>query len=177
MNLSLPLALPSYQTGFVEVARVPFKFTQNGYTLTLAVPPKNLFHVIIRYSSSGFSLGVTMRFNGDSGANYAYTTSTAGAADSGSTGATSIALRNPSTTATTPNTWIDLWICNSPSAAIHRVLHGHEDQSVGSGTAPIRIEISACWASTVRIASISIIFGSSTGAYTMEGDVIVLGTD
>jgi len=177
---SKPLATPSYESGFVEIARATIYFNANGFTWgPLAFPAKNYLHLIIRLRSgvSANTVACTLRFNGDSGANYAQRTSTAGAADATSTGLTGISLMVTPGNATTANWWADLWINNYPSTAVHRVLHGHEDLSVGSATVPTRVEISACWASTVQITDIRLVFASTTGPYIIDGEVIVLGTD
>lgn len=164
-------------TGFQEIGRLDFSFNANGYTVgPLNFPPRSWLHVLIRYTWSNLSTAVTMRFNGDSGANYAYSTSTGGAADITATGKTSIGVL-PSSTTSPNQCLVEFIINNSPDGVSYRVMHGHTDVSAGSGTAPTRVEHSDTWASAVQITSITLIFSSSTGAFAITGEILVLGTN
>lgn len=175
--LSLPQLNPSYVTEYQEIARVPINFTANGFTVTLPIPLRNFLHILIRYRFISGTPGSPcyIRFNGDSGGNYATSTSLNGNADAAATLGSGIVFPFPVNT-TTINTFIDLWINNVIYGGMHRVMHSHEDQSQGSGTAPNRTERSGTWASTAQINSISLVFAAGN-TFAIEGEILVLGTD
>lgn len=129
----------------------------------------------IAVQGTGGTISVAIRFNNDSGSNYAYMSSTNGGADSTTTSATSISL----TSAVTYANFECSGFCTNIAAKeklpeLHRLI----PNTAGAGTAPSSAFFVGKWANTSdQITRIDVLNLSGTGDFAIGSEVVVLGHD
>lgn len=143
---------------------------------TLTVNPiavKKYLRIIFFQIPSG-SVSANLRFNNDSGNNYARRESSNGAADTTSTSQAAILIHGSAATRQFH------YVCDVINvAASEKQVIGHrsDQQAAGAGTAPNRFEQAAKWANTSNAITRVDVVNDSTGDYAIGSSLIVLGHD
>lgn len=160
----------SYQ----EIGRTTL--TLAGDTITVSsLPARKYLRLLIALQPTGGTINGLIRFNADTGNNYAARTSTNGAADSN--------------TVSTSGGWMDPGTINAPLYGMVEIInisaqekiavvHGNSAGTAGAGNAPNRMEQTFKWANTAgQISSVSLVNSAGAGDFAIGSEVIVLGHD
>jgi hypothetical protein len=155
-----------------ELARTTL--TGAGDTISVTnIPARKYLHIIVSALATGGTIGVSLRFNNDSGTNYARRISDEGGADA--TGVSQTGLNIGTTGA-----WNKLSVTDVINIATsEKLVISHETgvSTAGAGNAPRRQELTGKWANTTdQITRVDAINGG-TGDFAIGSEVVVLGHD
>jgi len=157
--------------GFYRLARAVLSV--DATTLSVTFPTRR--YLIVQIFSKGKSLAgqLTLIANSDGAANYAYRSSTNGAADATATAATYLLLEG---SAITTVNFLTLNILNI-LAEVKRVYASSSQGSVAAATAPGRREFSGIWVNTTA-QIITLTLGSDAAGDLLAGaEISVYGAD
>lgn len=156
-------------SGYIEIGRV------SGTSLSLtSLPAKKYLRVVISAIATGGSIGTGVRFNNDTGSNYASRNSSNGGADSTSTG-TFIFLSGNSNNVN----FVTADIINISTQEKLVTSTALENNNTGAANAPDRRISTGKWADTTdQITRIDIVnINGGTGTFASASEVIVYGKD
>ena len=135
---------------------------------------KNL-KVILHLTSTGGNVNPSLRFNSDSGSNYAIRDSDGGGTDDTQTSQTGIRLSQGSHGGNDGVFCVNFEITNVSDKEKLCIGHGIRMSATGAGNAPDRYEIVSKWANTsAQITSIDVV-NSGTGDFAIGSYITVLG--
>lgn len=166
-----------YPRWWQEIAKTTLGVS--GDTITVSSIPARKYLMIVAYTAAtgGTLQGVSLRFNNDSGANYAERYSVNGGADTTAVSQTS-ALFRPGTLPSGGSAISEAKIINVATFQKHASMFHSGTVTVGAATAPGRVEGAFLWANTVnQISRIDLINTTGTGDFAIGSEVIVLGHD
>lgn len=153
-----------------EIARTTLSSTNDTISVT-SIPARKYLQVVIIALNSG-QIGATLRFNNDTGANYATRTSTNGAADATAVSATSILLSDAQTQK------VEAILFAGNIAAQEKQITGSVSRNpTGAANAPGRIEVAGKWANTADQISRVDIVNTGTGDFASGSEVVIMGHD
>lgn len=155
-----------------EIGRTTLTVAGNTITVN-SLPARRYLRLQIWLPNSG-SIQANMRFNNDSAANYAYSYSIGGAADTTAISQTSMLL---STLGRNYPQFIVADIINSTSSEKMLTLHNALQNTAGAANVPIRFETVGKWANTTDKISRVDILNVSGGTFAVGSEVVVLGRD
>lgn len=143
-----------------------------GDTITVSsLPARKYLMVIVAAQNTGGTINTTLRFNNDSGSNYARRISISGGSDLTNVSQSSLSM---SSTDASPRMLV-AYIVNIASNEKLIETQSVEQNTAGAGNAPTRIEGVGKWANTsAQISQIDVI-NTGTGDYAIGSEVIVLG--
>jgi hypothetical protein len=145
-----------------------------GDTISIpSIPVRKYLQLQIFVGPSG-SYNNLLRFNNDSGSNYAYRESANGGADVTATSQSSIQLAGA---VTTRNFTYVVDIINVAATEKVGYVQRFDQQTNGAGTAPSKSEIAFKWANTANQITRVDLINSSTGDFAAGSEVVVLGHD
>lgn len=135
--------------------------------------------VTIEYRTQTNTMVEGIRFNSDSGTNYATRSSSNGGADSTGTSLTQCTLRGGGSFANNDRGLMEYWIYNNQAgdrkSMIGDIVAGGD---TSAGTAPIRIEQACKWDNTsAQITTIQLMRVSGSGSYASGTEITVWGYD
>ena len=161
--------------GWVELGRTTLGSV--GDTISVgSLSDKRYYMILADIRNDGTNnIGSEIRFNGDSGSNYAYRRSTNGGADGTGTSATFIDGLN--TTTTEGEQFSVGYIANVDTEEKLMIEHNMARMATGAGTAPIRREIVGKHAQTTNPISTIAKVNTQAGSYNTGSEVVVLGWD
>lgn len=146
-----------------------------GDTISVAsLPARKYLRILANITATGGTASVALRFNNDSGSNYAETLySPNGGADVNSTSQAQIGISG----ATNFQPYlIDCIATNDATAMKVVTIQRSSSGGSGAGNAPGRLDITGKWANTTdQITRIDFINTSGTGDYAIGSEVVVLG--
>lgn len=144
-----------------------------GSTITInPFTAKKYLRIVISYVSSGGAVGAQLRFNNDSGNNYARRNSTNGATDNTNTAAN--VLMNTSTAANGSPSFIFIDVLNISASEKLATISVNTVGTSGSGTAPTRDETYAKWVNTsAQITRVDVL--ASANNFASGSEVVILG--
>jgi hypothetical protein len=136
-----------------------------------SIPSRRHLKVRVSILNSG-AIDMGMRFNGDTGLNYAFRLSSNGAAEVTATGSGFIRVEQGSY-----NILAEYDILNIANQ--EKLLFGQLNgaNTVGAGNLPARMEISAKWANTAAAINTVLIYNVGAGDMAVGSEIIVLGHD
>jgi hypothetical protein len=154
-----------------EIARTTLESV--GDTITVDnIPEREYLKIIVNTPNSG-QISQTLRFNNDSGSNYASSLATAGGATSASVNQTSVVVTG---VATYPMHF-ELEIFNPQSREKVGYLRRFHQNTAGAGNAPTQMEGVLKWVNTsAKINRVDVI-NAGTGDFAIGAEVIILGHD
>ncbi len=129
--------------------------------------------ILVRTESSGGTITNSIRFNGDTGANYCWRNSTDGAADSSSVTQTSIVVMG----AAARKNFFEMFVVNVATSPKLVISHRVDDAgATAASSAPSRAEFAGKWNNSVDVIN-SVTIANLTGAgdYAAGAEVIILG--
>lgn len=142
-----------------------------GDTITLSSLPGRKYLKIFCMLLQAGAIDSALRFNNDSGANYAWNISTDGGANSKTASSTFV----PGQTSATANQFLCFEITNLAGQAKQVIGNVMNDGAVGAGTAPVRREVVSKWHNTsAQISRIDVI-NAMGGDYAIGSELVVLG--
>ncbi len=162
-----------YPRWWQEIARTTLGVA--GDTITVSsIPSRRYLMIIATIFDTGGTIGCALRFNNDSGANYAQRYSDAGGADTTAVSATSLIFRSG--------------VVAAPQILIAEISNYQTDEKVlytrmsgantaGAGTAPQRVEGSAKWSNTADLINRVDLINGGSGDLAIGSEVIILGHD
>lgn len=144
-----------------------------GNTITInPITAKKYLRIIISYVASGGAVGAQLRFNNDSGNNYARRNSTNGASDNTNTG--QAVLMNTSTVANGSVGYVYMDVLNIQSSEKTAIISVNVVGTSGAGTAPSRDETYSKWVNTSnQITRVDVL--ASANNFAIGSEVVVLG--
>ena len=144
-----------------------------GDTITVSSLPGRKYLKIFCMLLQAGAIDSALKFNNDSGANYAWNISTDGGANSKTASSTFV----PGQTSGTANQLICFEVTNLAAQAKQVIGNVMNDGAVGAGTAPVRREVVAKWHNTsAQISRIDVI-NAAGGDYAIGSELVVLGHD
>lgn len=156
--------------GFEEIGRTTLSGA--GDSIAASFAAKTYLYVIIHGLTSG-TVNLRIRFNSDTGSNYAYRTSVSGGADT--TSGSASFMEAHAAVAGVPFATIEIY--NRASQEKLVTGHGLWKGAAGAATAPVRTEFAGKWTNTTdQITSIDII-NSGAGDFAIGAEVIIYGRD
>jgi hypothetical protein len=133
----------------------------------------NKFHQMLIYGVSSGVGNTSLRFNSDTGSNYAKRRSHNGGAD-----ATSVSQTSTNTDGFTSRENFDVvYIINISSEEKLLMRHTVDRETAGAGTAPARIEVVSKWANTSAQITQTDVVNTLAGDLTTDSNLTVLGSD
>ena len=146
-----------------------------GDTLSVAsLPARKYLKVIAETINTGGTNSLIVRFNNDSGANYAYRAASAGGADTTAASATELLALG----AGAWSHYLEMDIVNVATREKLVVSHTNAANAVGAGNIPGRLEHGGKWSNTAAaINRIDVINSTGTGDYAIGSQIVVLGHD
>lgn len=158
--------------GFLEIARTTLGSEADTITVS-SIPARKYLQIKMHLIASGNIDLDGIRFNGDSGNNYAYSKDVGdGAANATATSQSKIEVR---ASATTGNFIVNLDVTNL--AAQPKLLTGLAYINIAASGAGATIGVNAIWGNTAaQISSISIT-NNESGGYAAGSEIVVLGSD
>jgi len=178
---AIPALMPSLQSpsvgGWVELARTTLGSA--GDTISVAsLPDKRYYMTLVDARPTGGLIEEYMRFDNDSGTNYAVRNQGDGASDQTFTSISSIYwyLRGGSTNHNYNNFHVG-YIANKSANEKLCINHFCEQGGSGSSSAPVRSEVVGKWANTSSVIDQMTISNTSAGSYNTGSEVVVLGWD
>lgn len=162
--------------GFVELARV--KLTAAGDTISVTnIPPRRYYRVYATLIATGGTVDTSIRFNNDSGTNYAHTLS----ANFGAAGVTSSATSFPFESGATDSDQqgsgvIDIFGNMVAQEKNFRWFSVSQD-AAGAATQPVQVHGYGKWANTSAQINRVDFINSGTGDYAIGSELIIEGMD
>lgn len=143
-----------------------------GDTITASsLSERTYLKIIINVLATGGTIGIGIRFNNDSGTNYARRISDEGAADASASSQTSLLIG-------TTGAWNQLGVLELTNMATSdKIAIGHQVgvNTTGGGSVPRRQELAGKWGNTSdQITRVDIVNGG-TGDFAIGSELIVLG--
>jgi hypothetical protein len=149
--------------------------TTAGDTITVSsITAKKYLMVLVTTLSTGGTTNAIMRFNNDSGANYASRSSANGGVDGTAGSATSMGL---SVTASATTRVSRIEILNIPSAEKLMIGQTAETNTAGAANVPGKAEVANKWANTTDPITRIDIVNIGTGDFAIGSECVVLGHD
>ena len=159
--------------GWVELGRTTLGGT--GDTITVSsIADKRYYMILGDLQDTGGNINTLLRFNSDTGTNYAYRYSDDGGTDS-------------TLTSQGDNR---IWIAEQSAPIFHVgyaanrsaneklvINHSVTEQAAGAATAPSRMEFAGKWANTSNAIDTVSMINSKAGSYNTGSEVVVLGWD
>lgn len=147
-----------------------------GDTISVAsLPARKYLKVIVSTVATGGTAEQAIRFNADTGSNYARRISSNGAADTTGTAGGGLLLTSNSSQDVCLSTFEVLNISNQEKLVVGQSV---KRNSSGAGSIPDKWEFVGKWANTSsQISQIEIVNGSGTGDYAIGSEIVVLGHD
>lgn len=146
-----------------------------GDTISLTpITAKKYLRIIVHAIDTGGTIGISVRFNNDTGNNYSYRNSSNGGAD-GVAGSASSAFIGAPVTARPAH--VDAFVTNIAAQEKLISFVAVNNGGAGAASAPDRLEGAAKWANTsAQITRVDVINGG-TGDFAIGSEVVVLGHD
>lgn len=145
-----------------------------GDTITVSsLPARKYLRILVSALNSG-SILPTLRFNNDTGSNYANRRSDLGAVDATSTSLTAIVLAGG---AGSFPFYLEIFVTNIAAQEKLPQYLNRRPNTAGAGNAPFRDEGVGKWANTADQISRVDIVNTSTGDFAIGSEVVVLGHD
>lgn len=159
-------------TGAIKLCEVTAVGGETSLACNLSTAPQTIA-IGIYHNSSVTNTVWEIRFNADSGNNYAIRSSTNGGADGTLANTDSISA----VTITENQGYYYTWNCNNPSSDKEKYCYGFRTTSAnGAGNAPARVEFASKWANlTSNITSVDLVRTASTGTLTAGSYIVVFG--
>ena len=159
------------QIWWEELGRASVSVATDSFTVSDLKAKKHL-RILVRVVNSGV-VDTGLRFNGDTGNNYAYNISDNGAVSTTGASVTFIAGQ----TGATANQYLVYNVTNYPDTAKQVLGMLMHDGANAAGTAPHKREVAAKWHNTTdQITSITV-FNSNSGDLGVGTEIVVLGHD
>lgn len=166
---SIPASALASDAGYIEIARTTLSVA--GDTITVnSIPNRKYLRIIINALNTGGTIDTFLRFNNDSGSNYARRLSSNGAADVTGTGTTLITFGNA---AYPTYTIVDL--DNISAQEKLATVMSIAQNTAGAANIPGRTVGTAKWANTASVISRVDVTNPGTGDYAIGSEVIILG--
>lgn len=147
-----------------------------GDNLSVSIASKKFIKIIAHGMATGGTIDMALRFNSDTGNNYAHRLSTDNAADSTSVSRANIGSITPVTTAVDQT--LEAYIINISNKEKLVFGQGMSANTAGAANAPQRRDIVGKWANTSgAISTILIYNGGGSGDLAIGSELIVLGHD
>ncbi len=161
-----------YPRFWQEIARTTL--TVAGDTITVSSIPARKYLRVIIYTTNSGQISQLLRFNNDSAANYSYTTSSLGAADTSTVSSTGVSI----TGGATYQMYTTIEIMNTATLEKIGYFKRFNSNTAGAATAPTRMEGAFKWVNTsVQINRIDVTNPSGSGDFAIGAEIIVLGHD
>lgn len=158
-----------------EIARTTLASVNDTITVS-SIPNRKYLMFIFYGNASGGTLDTTVRFNNDSGANYALTYSSNYAAPTASTSQTSIPFDSGATDSGGIVTGEMTLIANITAEEKNATWNSVSQDAAGAGTNAAQLNGFVKWANTSAVLSrIDWINSGGTGDFAVGSEVIVLG--
>lgn len=162
-----------YPRWWQEIGRTTLESAGDTISVT-SLPTRKYILIVVDVVDTGGTIDVWLRFNNDSGNNYAFGRSVSGAAESTSTGASAIVLVGALGSPSRSEVFVKNVAAQEKLTYCHSVARG----TAGAGNLPSRVEGVGKWANTAdAISRIDIVNGSGGGDFAIGSQVIVLGHD
>lgn len=134
-------------------------------------------HLMIQIHTLGVgAINNRLRFNNDSGNNYAYRISGNGGSDSTTTSHAGIPFGNGNTQ-DPDNAFDNIYVINEQTKEKLVIGHTITDEGTGAGNAPQRNEVVAKWANTSNAITRVDLVNTSSGDFAADSEITVYGTD
>lgn len=160
-----------YPRWWQEIARTTLSVA--GDTITVSsIPARKYLYIISNVINSG-AITQVLTFNGDTGANYASSISTAGAADVTAVSQSNLAITG---SASYPM-YFTLHINNATAQEKIGFLVRGNQNTAGAATAPTHQEGIIKWANTAAQISTVTLTNGGTGDYAIGSEMVILGHD
>jgi len=145
-----------------------------GDTITVSgLPARKYLMIIVAAQNTGGTINTAVRFNNDSGSNYARRISVSGGSDTTNASQSSLSM---SSTDASPRMLV-IYIVNIATNEKIIETQSVEQNTAGAGNVPTRIEGVGKWANTAdQITRVDVI-NSGTGDYATGSEIVVLGHD
>lgn len=159
-------------TGAIKLCEVTAVGGETSLSCSLSTAPQTIA-IGIYHNSSVTNTVWEVRFNADSGNNYAIRSATNGAADATTANTDSISA----VTITANQGYYYTWNCNNPASNKEKYCNGFRTTSAnGAGNVPARVEFASKWANlTSNITSVDLVRTASTGTLTAGSYIVVFG--
>lgn len=142
-----------------------------GDSLSITVPARKYLYMIVVLQSTGGTIAANLRFNSDSGSNYARRRASNGAADSTSTSADNLTTIE---TAGTEDLYGHFHLQNIATKG-KKLVGEWNVSSDSAGAAPGRTEFIGKWGNTTDQATTITFTNTGTGDYAIGSEIVVLG--
>ena len=160
--------------GWVELGRTTLGANASSITVS-SLPDKRYYMILSNLPATDDYTGTNVRFNSDSGSNYAKRTSNNGGSDGTSTSQTQGQVGGSDSDS---GAFTVHYVSNLASKEKLMLGHSISNSATGAGTAPRRNENVNKWANTSNaINSVTYQEGGGTGNFTSGGELVVLGWD
>ena len=157
--------------GWVELGRTTLGSV--GDTITVSsLSDKRYYMVLSDTTFASGNIGETMRFNNDSGTNYAVRNDSNGGGDSTVTSQTDIDIRE----SVNPQFSVS-YIANRSANEKLMIAHAVNRSTAGATTAPVRREVVGKWANTSNAINRIDIVNDQSGDFGTGAECVVLGWD
>lgn len=147
-----------------------------GDVLTVSsLPARKYLKIIVSYLGTGGTIDVNMRFNSDSGSNYAVTLASVGGSATTSTSQNAMIITG---VATTPQSLVCMDVLNISAQEKLCQYNRSATNTAGASTAPSTTIFTGKWANTSsQISAVSIHNLAGTGDLAIGSEIVVLGHD
>ena len=144
-----------------------------GDTIDISSLSDNKFHQMLIYGISSGVGNTSLRFNNDSGSNYAKRRSHNGLSDS-----TAVNQTSTNTDGFTSRENFDVaYMVNVSSEEKLIIRHTVDRETAGAGTAPARIEVVSKWSNTADTIDQTTVVNTLAGDLSTDSNLTVLGSD
>lgn len=173
-KVSTPQGMPTQGIDWwQEIGRSTLTGAADTITVS-ALPARRYLKILVFALDTGGTITPTIRFNNDSGSNYATRRSGNGGADSTAVSQTSIGIAD--STVACPY-YVVIEMMNYATDEKVGIAHSAEANTAGAGTAPQRRESIIKWANTADAISRVDIINGGAGDFATGSEVVVLGHD
>ncbi len=161
-----------YPRWYQEIGRTTLGVA--GDTITVSsLPARKYLRIIIAVTNTGGTVRANIRFNNDSGNNYATRFSSLGGADTTAVSQSAIVVAGASALAQ----FYEVYVTNIATQEKLPYITLVNSSTVGAGTAPNRVEGAAKWANTTNQITRIDASNDGTGDFAIGSEVVVLGHD
>ena len=155
-----------------ELGRTTLSSSSDTITVS-SIPARKYLQIRTNYSSVGGTTSAHIRFNNDSGANYAHQYATLGGTSTSTTNDSGVIITG---TATLINQYVVVDILNISNKEKLSQFIRTEGNATGAGTAPSSLICIGKWANTsAQINRIDIVNVSGSGDFAIGSELVVLG--